>query len=118
MAEKFQSLLLSNLAKYKRTCSDKDIETVIYIFGKYAKFYPDRLGIFMDDDGVCSTGLYTTLLVVTQHETEPTPFFKILEIDSKIGWVNPEHLERNVFYSKATKIIKRSESKLTRPSRL
>jgi len=43
---------------------------------------------------------------VAKHETEPTPFFKILEIDSKIGWVKPEHVETTIFYFKATKIIK------------
>ena len=106
MAEHFRWLLINALTIAKRACSDEDIETLVYIFGEYVKNYPTRIFSFAEDNGVVSYGFYQTFLKENRHETKPTPFFKILQIDSKIGWVNPEHLEANIFYAKATKIIK------------
>ena len=39
-------------------------------------------------------------------DTDPKPFFDILEIDKKIGWIKAEHLESRVFTYKAIKVIK------------
>jgi len=106
MAEHFRFLLRNNLAIDKRTFSDEDIKTVLDIFEKYTESYPNPTFTFENMDETVSRGLYIAFLGLNEHETEPIPFFKILEIDSKIGWVNPEHLETSIFYFKATKIIK------------
>jgi len=103
MTDNFRLLLINTLAYEKRVCSNEDIETLVNIFGEYVKNYPRKL---CTQDGAICNGFYLPFLHVIQHETEPIPFYKILEIDSKIGWVNPIHLEGNIFYYKATKIIK------------
>jgi len=109
MAENFRLSLIQVLVRENRTCSDEEIQTVVNSFGKYLmyeKTYPNTTYYFTDQKGVKSTGFYLAFLKLYQHETEPTRFFNILEIDSKIGWVNPEHLEKTIFYFKAIRIIK------------
>ena len=106
MAENFRSLLVKTLADEKRSCSYEDIETLVNIFGECGKNYPRSFNSFTNTHGVESYSFYISFLTVTENETEPIPFFKILEIDSRIGWVNSEHLEDQIFYCKATKIIK------------
>ena len=103
MAEDFRIFLVDLLGRLNLTCSDKDIQTVMNIFDTYIKRYP-TIYTFEDND-VVSLGFYYTLLRETGHQTEPTPFFTLLEIDFKIGWVNIEHLEKAIFDHKAIKII-------------
>ena len=106
MAENFRLLLLEHLQCENRTCSDEDLQTVINIFEKYTKEYPKQLYDLEDAYKHISIGFYCTFIRENRHETEPIPLFKILEIDSNIGWVDQEHLENTIFYYKATKIIK------------
>ena len=106
MAENFRLLLLKHLESENRTCTDEDLQTVINIFGKYGKEYPKQIYEFEDAEDDMSIGFYCMLVRENRHETEPAPFFKILEIDSNIGWVNLAHVEKTIFYYKATKIIK------------
>ena len=58
-----------------------------------------------DADGEGSVGFYLLFLRITKYDATPKPFFKILEVDQKIGWSNPAHVELNVFLHKAIKII-------------
>ena len=58
-----------------------------------------------DVDGEFSFGFYLLFLRITKYDATPKPFFKILEVDQKIGWSNPAHVELNVFLHKAIKII-------------
>ena len=106
MADNFRLLLLKHLESENRRCSDEDLKTVINIFGKYGKEYPKQLYDFEDQTEGISIGFYCTFIRENRHETEPVPFFKILEIDSNIGWVHPGHLEKTIFYYKSIKIIK------------
>ena len=58
-----------------------------------------------DDVGEASFGFYLLFLRLTKYDATPKPFFKILEVDQKIGWSNLAHVEQNVFQHKAIKII-------------
>ena len=60
---------------------------------------------FTDTKGNESSGFYCGLLESEKYKTEPEPFFQLLEIDQKIGWTNPEHVEYFIFLSKGIKII-------------
>ena len=96
---------MENSLKYqKKTCSDAEIQTIIKIFEKCKNGIPKRGG-YKDDDGNASNGFYIGLLYLEKYETDPKLFFEILEIDQKIGWTNPDHVEEIVFYCKGIKII-------------
>lgn len=58
-----------------------------------------------DAVGEESFGFYLLYLRLTKYDATPKPFFKILEVDQKIGWSNPAHVELNIFQHKAIKII-------------
>ena len=60
---------------------------------------------FIDNNRNESSGFYCGLLESEKYETEPKAFFELLQIDLKIGWTNPAHVEYYVFYQKAIKII-------------
>ena len=86
-----------------RTCSDGEIDIIIKIFEKCNVILES--GRFKDDKGNISYGFYLGLLSSTKYETDPKLFFQLLEIDEKIGWANPDHVEETVFYYKGIKII-------------
>ena len=52
-----------------------------------------------------SYGFFLLFLRLTKWEADPAAFFQILEVDRKIGWTNPAHVEESIFYFKAIKII-------------
>jgi len=87
-----------------KTCSNEDIHKIIKIFEKCKNGIPKTAG-FGDDNGNESYGFYLGLLDLEKYETDPKMFFQLLEIDQKIGWTNPDHVEENVFYCKGIKII-------------
>ena len=87
-----------------KTCSDEEIHKIIKIFEKCKNGIPETVG-YKDDNGNTSYGFYVGLLRLEKYETDPKLFFQILEIDQKIGWTNPEHVEELVFYFKGIKII-------------
>ena len=92
-----------------KTCSDGDIKTVIKIFQKCGNGIPATAG-YRDYNGntdlTCrSCGFYIGLLALEKHETDPKLFFEILEIDQKIGWTNPDHVEFQIFFHNGIKII-------------
>ena len=101
-----------------KTCSVEDIQTITEMFAKCKNQIPEccncrdgkfntgrYMGRYMDDNGNISYGFYIGLLRLEKYETDPKLFFQILEIDQKIGWINPDHVEENVFYYKGIKII-------------
>jgi len=101
-----------------KTCSGGDIQKIVKIFEKcknqipkyckcmHGQFDTGRyVSRYVDDSGKASYGFYIGLLRLEKYETDPKLFFQILEIDQKIGWVNPDHVEENVFYYKGIKII-------------
>ena len=55
--------------------------------------------------GQVSCGFYYWYLTLTKHEADPKVFFQILEVDRKMGWTNPAHVEEVVFSYKGIKII-------------
>jgi len=85
-------------------CSNNDIEKIVKIYEKNLEGIPKLAG-FRDDNGDESYGFYCGLLESENYNTEPKPFFQLLEIDQKIGWTNPEHVEYCIFRHKAIKII-------------
>ena len=80
-----------------RTCSDGDIDKIIKIFEKCKNGVPQSAG-YTADNGDISNGFYIGLLNLETYETDPKLFFQILEIDEKIGWTNPDHVETEIFY--------------------
>jgi len=60
----------------------------------------------MDANGDYSSGFYFGLLFLDKYESCPELFFQLLEIDEKIGWTDPDHVEQAVFRYKGIKIIK------------
>jgi len=92
------------LNNQNKVCSDGDINKIIKIFEKCKNGIPQMLG-HRDDNGNVSLGFYIGLLILEKYETDPKLFFQILEIDQKIGWTNPDHVEEVVFYQKGIKII-------------
>ena len=77
------------------------------LFEKNSKGIPKEFG-FTDQSGNYSKGFYAEFLYLSKWETDPIPFFEILEIDQKIenNWTNPQHIEDAIFYYKAIEIIK------------
>ena len=92
------------LNSQSKTCSDGDIQKIIEIFETCKNGTPECAEC-TDDNGNGSCGFYIGLLFLEKHETDPKLFFQILEIDQKIGWTNPDHVEEVVFYQKGIKII-------------
>ena len=52
-----------------------------------------------------SCGFYHLFMKLTKWEADPKAFFQILEVDKKIGWTHPAHVEEIVFNYKGIKII-------------
>ena len=92
------------LNNQNKPCSDGDIKKIIKIF-EQCKNGIAETARFIDDNGNSSYGFYIGLLLLEKYETDPKLFFQILEIDQKIGWTNPDHVEETVFYFKGIKII-------------
>ena len=84
--------------------SEKDLEMVTTLFENNTNGIPEWTG-FGDADGTTSNGFYYLFLRLTKHKAEPEPFLQILQVDQKIGWTNPAHVETLVFQYKAMKII-------------
>ena len=94
------------LNNQNKLCSDGQIHKIIQIFEKCKSGIPDYGDNgYKDDNGIESYGFYIALLRLEKYETDPKLFFQILEIDQKIGWTNPDHVEETVFYFKGIKII-------------
>jgi len=87
-----------------KTCSDGEIQKMTKIFEKCKNGTP-KYASYEDDNGNISYGFYHGLLDLKKYETDSKSFFQILEIDQKLGWINPDHIEEVVFYYKAIKII-------------
>jgi len=87
-----------------KVCSDGEIQKIIKIFEQCKNGVP-KCKTYKDDNGSVSCGFYFALLHLEKYETDPKLFFQILEIDQKIGWTNPDHVEETVFYFKGIKII-------------
>jgi len=87
-----------------KICSGEDIQKIVEIFEKCKNGIPENAG-YRDDKGNVSYGFYTELLFLEKYNTDPNLFFQMLEIDQKIGWSNPDHIEDRVFYHKGIKII-------------
>ena len=87
-----------------KACSNGAIQKIIKIFEK-CKNGVTKYNSYRDENGNVSYGFYLALLQLEKYETDPKLFFQILEIDQKIGWTNPEHVEENIFYYKGIKII-------------
>ena len=85
-------------------CSQEQLNFVAALFEHHSTGVPDVLG-FEAADGRKSFGFYIVFLDLTKWEADPTVFFKILEVDQKIGWTNPAHVEHVVFSFKGIKII-------------
>ena len=66
---------------------------------------PPETPAYQDSLGQESAGFYILFLELKQYEADPNAFFEILEVDRKIGWTNPEHVEELVFNKKGLKII-------------
>ena len=98
--------MLDHLKNGTKTCSIRKIEKIVKIFLKYSTQIPQNAGAFADENGTKSYGFYIKLLELEKFDTEPKPFFDLLEIDQKIGWTNSDHVEMLIFYLKAVKIIK------------
>jgi len=92
------------LNEVNKTCSKNDANKVVKIFEKHTNNGP-FMASYCDETKNKSYGFYIALLRLARYETKPKPFFDVLEIDYKIGWVNPIHVESRVFYWKAIKII-------------
>jgi len=78
------------------------METIVKIYKENVNRIPKTAG-FKDDKGNRSSGFYCGLLQSVKYETEPKAFFELLQIDQKIGWTNPAHVEYCVY--KGIKII-------------
>jgi len=92
------------LNNQNKTCSGEEVEQIVKIFEQCKNGIPEYAK-FQDDNGDVSYGFYIGLLNLEKHETDPKLFFQILEIDQKIGWTNPDHVEEYVFFYKGIKII-------------
>ena len=92
------------LKDQNRICSDEDLQKIVKIFQKCKNGIPEKAK-YQDDNGYVSYGFYIGILNLEQHETDAKLFFQILEIDQKIGWTNPNHVEEYVFVNKGIKII-------------
>ena len=80
---------------------------MVELFVKNSKGIP-KIVRWRDQSGNTSNGFYIGFLKLSKWNTDPIPFFKILEIDQKIdnNWTNPKHIEDAIFFYKAIKIIK------------
>ena len=83
----------------------KIFKKIVEILKKSKNGIPKYAG-HRDDNGTASYGYYIGLLDLEKYETCPKLFFQLLEIDQKIGWTNPDHVEECVFLYKGIKIIK------------
>ena len=88
----------------KKTCSDENIQKIVEIFEKLNNGIP-KYARHVDENGNLSYGFYIGLLMMEKYEACPKLFFQLLEIDQKIGWTNPDHVEECVFLQKAIKVI-------------
>ena len=87
-----------------KACSNGEIQKIVKIFEKCQNGIPETVSR-TDGNGNESFGFYIGLLRLEKYKTDPKLFFQMLEIDQKIGWTNPDHVEEVVFYHKGIKII-------------
>ena len=100
--------MLTNLLKEAdKKCSENEINIVVTLFEKHTTGIPEFTHLTVD--GHVSYGFYLLFLKLTKFEANPEAFFQILEIDRKIGWTNPSHVEFVVFDYKGIKIIEDEE---------
>ena len=92
------------LKQNKKTCSSADLTMVARLFEENTNSIPPTYR-FCDSDGRKSEGFYIPFLMQTKYNAAPEAFFKILQVDRKIGWTNPAHVESRVFFYKAINII-------------
>ena len=90
-----------------KTCPPDDLVFVTTLFEQNTTSIPpsDFCDNFCGTDGETSNGFYRPFLLLTKYKADPKEFFAILEVDRKIGWTNPAHVESLVFHHKAIKII-------------
>jgi len=93
------------LSEANKICSKKDVKKIVKIFEKHTKGIPP-MARYSDENASESYGFYISLLRTSKYDTNPKPFFDLLEIDYKIGWANPADVESRVFYWKGLKLIK------------
>ena len=94
-----------SLNKGNGNCSNEDFEKVVKIFEKCSNGIPDYT-YFTDASGNSSYGFYYGYLQLEKYDADPRAFYDLLEIDNRIGWSNPNHIEHHIFVYKAIKIIK------------
>lgn len=87
-----------------KTCSPEELNLVATLFEQHTDGLPNVIR-YQSVYGQDSFGFYVLYLELTTYEADPKVFFQMLEVDQKIGWTNPEHVEVLVFYQKAIKII-------------
>ena len=97
-------MLIHQLKHAGKTCREEDIKFVTTLFEHNAQGVPTSTRIL--SDGQHSYGFYYLYLDLTMIDADPKIFFQILNIDGKIGWINPAHLEKSVFFLKAIRVIK------------
>ena len=80
-------------------CSEEDINLVATLFVHHSNGIPG-IGGYQGFHG-----FYCLYLISTKYEADPKVFFKILEVDQKIGWADRALIENFVFYYKGINII-------------
>ena len=94
-----------------KKCSRQELNLVATILEQHSNDISE-LGGCRRNIGQGSSGFYILYLGLKRYDADPKPFFRILEVDRKIGWTNPTHVEYLVFYYKAIKIIEEEEVSL------
>ena len=87
-----------------RVYSESYLSELVELFGANLDEPPTAF-VVSNHNGIESRGFCFGLLCITKWDTEPEPFFRILEFDKNIGWTSDEHVEEFVFIYKAIKII-------------
>ena len=108
-----QTMLIDYVTQAGKTCPQEDINLVAKLFEHNTKGIPECRNIRYD--GQTSHGFYALFVSVTMVETDSKQFLQILKVDQKIGWTNPTHVEKLVFYNKAIKVI--NDEKVTNRSK-
>ena len=91
-----------------KICSQKELNLVASLFEQHSKGVPEVEG-YQGIDQQWSYGYYYLFLKLTKWDADSKAFFQILQVDQKIGWTNPVHVEEAVFVCKGIQIIQDEE---------
>ena len=97
-------MLIDLLKAAGKACPEEDMKFVATLFEQNTEGVPEH--VWIEFEGQVSYGWYYVYLRSTMIEADPKIFFLILNIDEKIRWINPAHLEKSVFFLKAIRVIK------------